>query len=222
MSRKDPQGFPPDSWVGMNQWLNGEDLTDDYVREVMVEVAKSCVGLKPSDPSYQQALYPWDPQAARESLVREQHKCALTVLVLLRALGYELPEDGKALAWKYGFWKPPAGVRPPEDPMTQLQQLPGWRAGMALPPAGDAMIIGRISEPTSTHALTVVGYEDSGHTVVSVDGGMGAVRLARRAVVQLGHQVCLHDPQMKNRPILGSLDVASMRHLVVREYSMPR
>ena len=221
MTKERLPGFPPPGWELQGQRLDGEDVGADYVRETGIHIARSCVGLKPSDVRYQDALYPWDPQAAREDMVRKQHKCALTVLMILRAMGFALPEDEKALAWRYGWWKPPPGVKPPADPMAQLQALPGWQPGARLPDPGSAMIIGRLSEPSSTHALFVTGYENSGHKVVSVDGGMGAVREARRDVVQMCGDLCLRD-KMGNRPILGTLDVVAMRDagMVVREYAM--
>jgi hypothetical protein len=220
MSERDKvPGFPPDGWALQGQRLDGEGITADYVRDTSIHIARKCVGLKPFEPRYYDALYPWDIDYHRKSMAAKQSKCALNVLMILRALGFELPEDGKALAWRFG--RCPDGVKPPEDPITQLQRLPGWRAWQHLPEPGDAMMIGRQGDNVSVHAMVVVGYEDSGHTLVSVDGGSGAVRLARREIVQLGSDLCVRDPAMGIRPIIGTIDVAAMRGLVVREYCEP-
>ena len=214
-------GFPPPGWDPQYQRLDGETVSANYVREVGIHIARSCVGLKPSDPTYYDALYPWDIEAHRKEMAKGQSKCALNVLMILRAMGYALPWDGCAYAWSING-SPPGKPKVP-DAMTAIQKLPGWRKWKHLPEPGDVVVIGRSNEPSSTHALVVVDYEDDDHTVVSVDGGMGAVREAKRDIVQMGSDLCLYDKAMGNRPIIGTVDLVAMRDagLVVRDYCLP-
>jgi len=222
-------GFPPPGWESQYQRLDGEEVSDDYIRDVAAHIALSCVGMGNDDPELIEAMYPWDMPGATHSMVfgdkknPPQTKCALFVLMVLRACGFELPEDGKALSWRFGFWKPPAGMHAPEDPMTQLQKLEAYRQGMRLVEPGGAIIIKRPGDTKglSTHALVVLGYEDGGHKVVSADGGTGKVKQVVRDVVQMGGDLCLRDPVMGNRRILGTIDPADMRSRVVRDYYLP-
>lgn len=222
MSKEKVPGFPPEgTWELQGQRLDGPDVSDEYVRQACIEIARSCIGMRPDDPGLYDALYPWDPEWARKSMAKSQSKCALFALAVLRACGFALPTDGMALSWKYGSNPPPVGIKPPPDPMTQLVSLEKFRKWQHLPEEGCIMVIGRAKEPTSTHALVVLGYEDMGHTVVSADGGMGAIKEARRSVMQQGNTLCLYDKVMGLRPVIGTLDPAEMRGAVIRDYCLP-
>lgn len=212
-------GFPPSSWTGQAQRLDGPDLSDEYIRAAGIEIASRCTG--PIDrPVIYDAMYPWDPEWAQRDMAQGQDHCALFALMVLRAMGIELPDDGIPEASRFGSAPLPPGRRPILDPVSRMRQLSGWVAGNDLPPRGCALMIGRVSEPRSTHVLWVDHYE--GDQVFSFDGGRGDIHQATRFVRRLGREVCLYDATMGNRAVLGHVDPARMRSAVVREYCLPR
>jgi len=213
-------GFPPASWEAQHQRLDGERLDDAYVRAAGVEIARRCSGRAIVDnPAIYDAMYPYDPAWARRDLAAGQDHCALFAIMVLRAMGFALPDDGIAEATRFGTVPLPPGRRAILDPMSRLRELPGFIRGNACPPEGTAVMIGRVSEPSSTHVAWVYAYDD-GHAL-TYDGGRRDIHATRREIRTLGTQRCLYDAAMGNRPILGHVDPALMRALVVRDYVVP-
>jgi len=213
-------GFPPSSWIPQAQRLDGPALSDSYVRQVGTEIARACRGRKIADPIIMDAMYPWDPEWARKDMARGQDHCALFVLMVLRAMGMGLPDDGIAEATRFGTVPLPPGRGAILDPMSRLRELPGWVPGNILPHEGCAVMIGRRNEPRSTHVMWVDHY-GSGGVVESTDGGRHDVDKAIRRARQIGRELCLYDSTMGNRTVLGYVDPAKMRSMVVRDYCLP-
>jgi hypothetical protein len=198
----------PKGWIDMYQRLDG-DLDDDYKSKALLQVAESLVGVPNTDARVYEALYFWDPPGFQKRMALSQHKCALFALAVLRGCGYLLPEDHKAYAWRFGTLKPPTGARPPQDAMTQLRQLPGWKRANEISQPGTITIIHRPGDPKTTHALVIERVENG--LLSSFDGGeKSPVRREVRTIIRIGGKWCLRDKLMGNREILGWANVEGL------------
>lgn len=211
--------FDPPGWEDQYQMLGPNELTDEYVRQAALDISLAMVGIANTDPRMYEALYPWDPEWARKDMCKKQSKCALVLLAALRGCGMELPEDGKALAWRFGAVHPPLGVKAPQDPMSQLRLLRGWEAGSYIPAPGCGMIIRQGTNSLTTHALMVEKRE--GDKLHSTDGGTGKMRKDVRTIVETGGKVYLQDKYIGLRQVIGIIDPAKMREDVVRTWRKP-
>lgn len=205
MAKDKVPGFPCDGWVCQSRMLAGGSQDEAMVRSDFVTIALSCVGLKSSDPVYYDGLYPWDVLFNRIQMASKQSKCALTVLMILRAAGFDLPSDGLPYAWS--ITGSPKGQPKVPGAIAQVCTIPGWKRTSFPPKIGDCVVIHDPSRKNREHAFVVVGYEDDGHTLVSVDGGTGPVKQVKRSVVSGSGKFCLHDKACGVREMLGFVDL---------------
>lgn len=199
-------------WRGQGQWL-GDGWTPEQRRVTVCQIARALVGKSTRDPEYVAACYPWDDPAVAALMAAKQHKCALTAMAIARAFGFVDQDWGKRYAARF------SGPGPmPADAMTQIQHLPAWHKGDAIPQPGEVAIVWLDGTPALTHALTVV--EHDGDTIVSVDGHYGAepVTLSRREVVRIGGQVWLRGGGLTRR-VLGVVRCGEL--VPTREWVLP-
>lgn len=183
--------WPPEGWF---ESLGAPE--PHQMRDAMVQVALRAVGLGPADRAYRQLCYPHDSDKDARRMAVAQSACALVCAGLLRCIGFEHPYLDEPYARQYLTL----------DAMSRLRWLGGWHRDVtAIPEPGEIAIIG---EGLRTHALTCVDRDDA--TLLSVDGGTGAIRLVRRTIVVQGGKVGLRDVTSGTRWMLGVLRVGEL------------
>ncbi len=200
--------WPTPNVQPQGQWLGSAGWNTDLRRVASVQIARSFVGLGKSDPCYLEALYPCDTKQMQVQMASHQSMCALVCAAIMRCLGIDHPT----------LWEPYAEQYKTLDAVSRLRVIAGAHKALSgrdtVPIPGEQLIIG---QGIKTHALTVIAWD--GLFCMSIDGGMGKVRLVERGIVHSGGQLFLHDQVMGNRRVENCVHVGDI--LPVNEWALP-
>jgi len=187
-----------DLWESQDQCLGGSGVwNESAIRLATAHIARSVVGLSPISKAYHELCYPYDSPWRARAMAVSQSACALVCGGILRLLGL----DHERLNGPY--WGR-------SDAVSRLETIAVDQGAFdrrpILPLVGDMCIIG---EGIGTHALTVIGYDNVGNELISVDGGRRSIRIARRRVVRNGTVYGLLDG-MGRRYIYGVIKTSKL------------